>query len=103
MTRPPTRCQGVESGGRPRCYEWSDPPEPEPLLKVSDDEYWCGDYKIEPATGEDSYHFKWSFLHTDYDGAPDAKDNRQGFGHTVAECHEEIHQIEMLNEDEGRL
>ena len=32
----------------------------------------------------------WEYVHDDYDGAPDAEDNRCGHGHTVAECIDEI-------------
>jgi hypothetical protein len=32
----------------------------------------------------------WEYVHDDYDGAPDAGDNRYGHGQTVAECIDEI-------------
>lgn len=34
--------------------------------------------------------FAFAFLHDDYDGAPDAHDNRHGFGTSVEDCRRRI-------------
>lgn len=34
--------------------------------------------------------FQFSYVHKDYDGAPDANDNRHGYGPTVMACKQEI-------------
>ncbi len=64
------------------------------MTKISDNEWWHGDYKITPATNGDAEHFAWQFCHVDYDGAPDAYDNRCGLAQTPDECRDEIDIIE---------
>jgi hypothetical protein len=36
----------------------------------------------------------WNFVHEDYDGAPDANDNRCGTGKDVADCLNQIRDME---------
>tara|TARA_R110000868_G_scaffold236522_2_gene490553 strand:- start:497 stop:682 length:186 start_codon:yes stop_codon:yes gene_type:complete len=41
------------------------------------------------------YHnLDWSYVHDDYDGAPDANDNRCGCSHDVDGCIQEIKEME---------
>lgn len=37
---------------------------------------------------------KFQFVHKDYDGAPDSKDYRFGYGHTIEDCVEKINERE---------
>ena len=59
------------------------------------------DYKIEPCTEPVmSDHYDWQFCHVDYDGAPDAMDNRCGYEDSVALCMVEIDEKEEALEAE---
>lgn len=65
-----------------------------------------GESKATPPTTYRGYHIyfdappiptrscDWHFYHDDYDGAPDAGDNRYGHGPTEADCREQIDEIE---------
>ena len=56
-----------------------------------------GGYRIYPE-GCGASPYLWVFVHEDYDGAPDANDNRHGGGATIEEC---IAEIEELEDEEG--
>ena len=36
----------------------------------------------------------WQFYHDDYDGAPDSNDGRSGSGASIADCKEQIDEME---------
>ena len=55
------------------------------------------DYIVEPADYSPAPSFDWSFRHKDYDGAPDANDNRFGWGICPLAC---MAQIDDLEDDQ---
>jgi hypothetical protein len=48
------------------------------------------DFLIRPATVSFTRETNWLFVHRNYDGAPDANDDRCGFGETARACMIEI-------------
>ncbi len=53
-----------------------------------------GKYRIYHYDGFMRHEWPFGFVHDDYDGAPDAKDNRFGLGKTIEDCIEQINEIE---------
>lgn len=47
------------------------------------------------------YIGRWKFVHEDYDGAPDARDNRIGYGTSIGECIQQINEYILENEVES--
>ena len=84
-------------------------------LKKTDQQYWLLNsikynhityynpvkyqgYSIFDDTGGWGGNFK--YVHDDYDGAPDAKDDRHGFGSSIMHCIKKINQYILENEVE---
>jgi len=61
--------------------------------KNSEKDLWYRGYRIHPG-----YRKKYEFVHDDYDGAPDAGDNRHGEGDTIEHC---MKQIDELYQEEN--
>ena len=71
---------------------------PEPYddrLIVTDFGYVYGDYEIrEPSDSVMAANYAHMFVHVDYDGAEDARDNRIGYANTLEEVREMLDKIE---------
>lgn len=52
---------------------------------------WYKGYRIFVS---DCEYVNYEFVHDDYDGAPDANDNRCGYGQTIENCKDQIDEIE---------
>ncbi len=87
----PERCTGVDSGGCTIREYWVDKPEP---VKCSDGSYLYRNYAVISDAPPIPRGPEWSFCHEDYDGAPDASDNRCGFADSASECFFVIDEIE---------
>ncbi len=73
-----------------RAYN-SDGPQP---TKYKNGDYSYRNYEVKFDPAVVSYFVEWSFCHEDYDGAPDANDDRCGFADTAAECFKIIDELE---------
>lgn len=51
-------------------------------------------YIVEPSDYSPAPAFDWSFRHEDYDGAPDANDQRFGYGGCPLSCMSQIDDLE---------
>lgn len=83
-------------------------------LKETSREYWIlQSIKVNQPTYDNSVMYqdyriymdtnwfgKWTFVHDSYDGAPDAKDNRHGFGSSIDDCIKQINEYILENEVE---
>lgn len=57
--------------------------------------YRYGDWHIQPASWVAIHRsIDWSWVHDDYDGAPDANDHRCGVGESAFDCIQAIHDWE---------
>ena len=54
-----------------------------------DNPIWYGKFRIY-ISGMGYEEFSYEYCHDDYDGAPDADDNRAGYAKTVEDCKAEI-------------
>lgn len=59
-----------------------------------DNPIWHGKWRIFLGHPEYGRQFAYEFVHDDYDGAPDANDNRAGHAESVEACREEIDERE---------
>jgi len=50
-----------------------------------------------------SHVYRYSFVHEDYDGAPDANDHRCGGGTTIEDCKKQIDEIEYETDEKECL
>ena len=58
-------------------------------------------YDISSEHWSPSPAFDWSFAHLDFDGAPDANDNRYGYGASEQDCKDQID--EMIADEESNV
>lgn len=48
------------------------------------------DFEISPSSVSYSPETDWSWVHKDFDGAPDGNDNRYGYGSSIEDCKTQI-------------
>lgn len=55
---------------------------------------WHRKYRIYLSDLADTHGFEYEYSHDDFDGAPDARDNRCGYARTVDAAKQEIDELE---------